>query len=57
MLAAHLLEMISASETDVTVRQDHILQGDSAIARKYTKSQEETITCPKGDPCRAGQWE
>lgn len=38
--------MISATETDVMVRQDHILQGDPAIAHKYAKSQEGTITCP-----------
>lgn len=55
MLAAHLPE-ISASETDIMVRQDHTLQGDPVIARKYTKSQGGTIACPKADPGRAGQW-
>lgn len=38
--------MISASETDVMIRQDHTLQGDPVIARNYTKSQGGTITCP-----------
>lgn len=55
MLVAHLLELVSASETDVMFMQDHTLQGDPVIACKYTKSQGGTITCLKVDPGRAGQ--